>query len=366
MVPVPSVSVSGSVAGPADAIAGIPVRLIAAGNEQLGLAGDTGVTKTDAAGRFTFPHVPSGDYVVVVSRSVAEFQVNGSVAQQEALVPPGATPFGLRMSNTGAPNGMTLNGASMPVGPDMTGRLAISVGGRAVSGLVVPVTPAVKVSGYFDWDGSDTPPAGARIPVVVRIEPADGDLSLGAYFCNATRPMPDDPPMRITFTCENVKPGRYTIAELLVGSSAHRMIGATWNGRDIIDTPLEVSGDAPITGVVIRMSTQMNKVAGTVRAADGRVANDGGVIAFPVSQAAWREAGVVAIRFRSTGVGADGTFDFGPVLPGEYLLAAVSMEDRARGTDPAFLAAIAGRATRVTVGPASTISQELRLIGPVK
>ena len=91
MVPVPSVSVSGTVAGPADIVAGIPVRLIAAGNEQIGLAGDTGVTKTDAAGRFTFQHIPSGDYVVTVSRSVAEFQVNGFVAHQEALVPPGAT-----------------------------------------------------------------------------------------------------------------------------------------------------------------------------------------------------------------------------------------------------------------------------------
>ena len=109
MVPVPSVSVSGTVAGPADVIAGVPVRLIASGNEQLGLAGDTGVTKTDAAGRFTFQHIPSGDYVITVSRSVAEFQMNGSVPQQEALVPLGATPFGLRMSNMGASNGMALN-----------------------------------------------------------------------------------------------------------------------------------------------------------------------------------------------------------------------------------------------------------------
>jgi hypothetical protein len=367
MVPVPSVSVSGTVAGPADVIGGIPVRLIAAGNEQIGTAGDAGVTKTDGAGRFTFQHIPSGYYVVSVSRSVAEFQVNGSVPQQESIVPPGATPFGLRMSNLGNSNGVVLNGASMPGGVDATGRLEVSVGTRAVSGLVVPLSPTVRVSGYFDWDGSDTPPAGARAPIVVRLEPADGDLSLGSNFCNASRPDPNEPPTRITFACENVKPGRYALGEGLSGpSSTFRLIGASWNGRDIIELPLEVSGDGPITGIVLKLSSQMNKVAGTVRSGDGRAANDGAVIVFPAAQTSWREAGVTSPRFRSTNVGADGSFDFGPVLPGEYLLAAVSMEDRVRGTDAAFLTAIAGRATRVTVGPASTISQELRMIGSVR
>ena len=254
----------------------------------------------------------------------------------------------------------------MAGGVDATGRVEVSVGTRAASGLVVPLTPTVKVSGYFDWDGSDTP-AGARAPIVVRLEPADGDLSLGSYFCNASRPDPNAPPARITFTCENVKPGRYALGEGLSGpSNTFRLIGASWNGRDIIDLPLEVSGDGPVTGVVLRLSSQMNKVAGTVRGAEGRAVNDGAVIVFPAAQSSWREAGVTSPRFRSTNVGVDGTFDFGPVLPGEYLLAAVSLEDRARGTDASFLAAIAGRASRVTVGPSSTISQELRVIGPVR
>ncbi|HUR20958.1 MAG TPA: carboxypeptidase-like regulatory domain-containing protein [Vicinamibacterales bacterium] len=366
MVPVPSVQVSGSVAGPADVIAGIPVRLIAAGNEQLGLAGDTGVTKTDAAGRFAFQHIPSGDYTVVVSRSVAEFQVNGSVSQQEALVPLGATPFGLTMSNLGNSNGVVLNGASMPGGVDATGRLEVSVGARALSGLVVQVTPTVRVSGFFDWDGSDTPPAGARAPIVVRLEPADGDVSLGVQFCNASRPDPNDPTARITFLCESVKPGRYALGEGLSGpTSTFRLIGASWNGRDLIDLPLEVSGDGPVTGVVLKLSSQMNKVGGTVRGAEGRTANDSAVIMFPAAQTAWREAGISSPRFRSTNIGVDGAFDFGAVLPGEYLLAAVSLEERARVTDATFLAAIAGRATRVKVGPASTVSQELRVIRPL-
>jgi hypothetical protein len=366
MVPVPSVSVSGSVAGSPEIVAGMPVRLIPAGNEQIGLAGDTGVTKTDAVGRFTFQHIPSGDYVVSVSRSVAEFQVNGFVAQQEALMPPGATPFGLRLSNLGASNGMVLNGASMPGGADVTGRLEVSVGNRSISGLVVPITPTVTVSGHLEWDGSEVPPSGAPAPPVVRLEPADGDVTLGVYFCYTARPAPDEPPARITFTCQNVKAGRYVLANWTAGRATYRLVGATWNGRDIIESPLEVSGDRPVTGIVLRLSSQMSKVAGSVRGPDGRVVSDAAVIAFPASQAAWREAGVTTIRFGSANVGVDGTYELPSLLPGDYLLAAISIEDRNRGTEPAFLASIAGRATRVTVGLSSTISQELRVIGPVR
>lgn len=364
MRPVPSVSVSGTVAGPADNVAGIPVRILAAGNEPLGLPGDTGVTKSDSAGRFTFQYIPAGDYVIIVSRSVAAYQVSGFVAQQEQLVPAGANPFGLRLSNVGTSNGMVLNGANMPGGADVTGRLEVNVGDRSIAGLVVPVTPTVRVSGQLEWDGAELPPSGAPLPPVVRLEPADGDVTLGIYFCSTSRPRPDDPPAPLTFACENVKAGRYVLANWGVGgTSSHRLVGASWNGRDIIESPLEVSGNGPVAGIVLRMSSQMNRVTGTVRGADGRLAGEGAVIAFPASQAAWREAGLTTIRFRSANIGTDGGYQLSSILPGEYLLAAISMEDRHRETDPTFLAAIAGRATRVTIGLSSTLSQELRVIG---
>ena len=76
MTPVPSVSVSGTVAGPADAVAGIPVRILPTGNELLGQAGDAGLTNADATGRFTFHRIPAGDYVIIASRLVADYKVS--------------------------------------------------------------------------------------------------------------------------------------------------------------------------------------------------------------------------------------------------------------------------------------------------
>jgi len=359
MTPLPSVSVSGTIVGPPAAIAGVPVRIIPVGSELAGLAGDAGVTKADAAGGFTFQRIPEGHYIIVASRSVAEYQVN-QFGTREALMPAGGNPFWMRFSNLPGNNGMTLNSNSMP-GPDVTGRLDVSVGARPLTGLVVPVIPATTVSGHMEWDGSEVPPAGAQ-PFLVRFEPADGDITLGPYVGVPNFPRPGGATTPITFILDNVKPGRYSLVETRVGSD-HALTAATWDGRDILDTPLEVSGDGPVTGIVLRMTTRVNKVSGTVRDTDGRAAAESAVILFPASPAAWGPTSMNAARFRTANTGADGTYELRGTLPGEYLMAAVPIEDRARGSEPAFMKAIAGRATRVTLGPNSTLMQDLRVIG---
>jgi hypothetical protein len=359
LAPVPSVSVSGTVAGPPDLVAGLPVRIVATGNEMLGLSGDAGLTKTDAAGRFTFNHIPAGDYVIIASRSAGGYWTPGSGAR-DALLPAGADPFWMMLSTSPGSNGMTLSSNRLP-GPDVTGRLAASVGNGSVGGLVVPVTPAVNVSGYVEWDGSETPPTEVQI-LVVRLEPADADVTLGSFLTASTRPGADAGASRMTFTFDNVKPGRYTFGEMLGPNAKYRFIGAAWNGRDVIDTPLEVSGDGPVSGIVLKMSSQISKVTGIVRIADGRVATEGAVIAFPVSPTAWRESGTSAIRFRTVSIVPDGKYELPPLLPGDYFLAAVSVEDRARLAEPAFLEALTRQATRVSIGPTSVLSQDLRII----
>jgi hypothetical protein len=123
-----------------------------------------------------------------------------------------------------------------------------------------------------------------------------------------------------------------------------------------------VSGDGPVTGIVLRMSTQLNKVAGTVHGTDGNVAVEGAVIAFPPSPDALLDSGLSAIRFQDVAIAADGTYELPPLIPGNYLLAAIPAQDRARWLEPEFLAAVSREATRVTIGLAGTVTQDLRIV----
>ena len=96
LAPVSSVRVSGVVAGPADAVADLPVRLLPAGNAALGFGFETALTRTDTAGKFTLVNVPQGDYALVAER--AHSRISGATGQtlcwqrlaQAALAPTAA------------------------------------------------------------------------------------------------------------------------------------------------------------------------------------------------------------------------------------------------------------------------------------
>jgi len=360
LVPVSSVRVSGVVVGPVAAIANLPVRLLAAGNESLGFGGETALTKTNIAGRFTLAQVPQGDYTVVVGRAMNEFLVRSADGVRPTLAPRPANPFLERIS--AAPVGgeprFLLNSIGMS-GDDVAGRVSISVGTDAIDGLVVPTTAGVTVSGHALYDGADAPAAGrATGPFgpMIRLDPADGDLARTASFSlNTNRPADS------TFSIANVMPGRYRLLDQ--GNRDYRIVGATWNGQDLFATPLEVTGASPLTGIVVYLSSQRNSVSGVVRTADGQKPSAGAVIIFPQDRVRWREPGISALLFRSQDVSVDGAFSAADLIPGEYFIAAVPLEDRRRGLDIEFLTSRAPQATRITVGESAKLTMDLRIIG---
>jgi hypothetical protein len=360
---VPTVTVSGTVSGPADAVAGLPVRLVLRGHESLGPAGENGLTKTDATGAFTFVNVPEGDYTLIASRSQSGYQVQGASAAGRML-PQGSDPFVARMSNQplASANGVMYNTRGA-MGVDATGQLPISVGNRALTGLTIPLSPTVKVSGHFVWDGNETPPSGVPSAPSVRIEPADGDVTLGIVFAFPPRPAPGEPPpSRFSFTLENVLPGRYLIGEM-IGGATWTLAAAEWNGRDILASGFEVSGERDVTGIVFKMVGARTLVTGAVRMPNGEPASDILAVSFPVSPAEWPYPGISALRFRSAAVASDGSYRLNGMIPGEYFVAAIPVSERGRWLDPAALAALAPLATRITVKAGATTTQDLRVTG---
>jgi hypothetical protein len=87
------------------------------------------------------------------------------------------------------------------------------------------------------------------------------------------------------------------------------------------------------------------------------------VLAFPASPALWRNFGLSALLFKTGTIVGNGTYRLDRLVPGDYLLAAVPDEDRAKWVDPDYLASIATSATRVRVTPGSSPTQDLRIIG---
>ena len=200
-----------------------------------------------------------------------------------------------------------------------SGRAVVSVADRDVDDQVVPLVTGITVSGHYLWDGAEAPANGTRVAPSVRLEPADGDLSLIVRSRTTPRGPNDVMPVPIPLAVEGVLPGRYVFGSVSV--SQFFLEGIEWRGRDLLTSPLEVEGDRDVTGVVIRMSSKPTLVTGSVSTAAGP-ASPGVVIAFPATPSGWRNFGLSAVLFRTGSILADGTFRLAQLVPGEYLLAA--------------------------------------------
>jgi hypothetical protein len=369
LVPVSSVRVSGIVVGAAAAIANLPVRLLAAGNELLGFGGETALTKTDMSGRFTLAQVPQGDYTVLVGRAINGFESSG--AGWRDLAPTSANPFLNRISgeSIGGEPGLSLSANAMS-GDDVTGRVSISVGTDAIDGVVVPTRAGVTISGRALFDGADAPAAGRaalRFGPMIKVDPADGDItrtsstSMSGFVPKVDASGAWSESAGPTFSIKNVMPGRYRLTD--GGNRDYRLVGATWHGQDLFATPLDVTGEGPVTDITVYLSSKKNSVSGFVRASDSEKASAGAVFIFPQDRERWREPGISAPLFRRADVSLTGSFSTENLIPGDYFIAAVPLEDRRRGFDLEFLTLLAPQAKRITIDESATLTVDLHIIG---
>jgi hypothetical protein len=335
---------------------------VPSGNEAMGPGSEVALTLAGPDGQFTFVNVPAGEYAVIASRTQSEYTTDGGIGMSR-LIPDRGNFFNNSMSAGQVTGSNGLSYATRSVGGDAAaGHAPLVVGDRDVSDLVVSLTPAVTVSGHFLWDGNETPPETVRSLPFVRLEPADGDLTRGFPRFRSPAPLaagvPTPTPMAFS---ADVLPGRYIMGS--ASATGYTLEAAEWRGRDILSSPLEVTGDANITGVVIRMTSRRTTVSGTVHDGAGAPAVGSTVLFFPASPAEWNNYGLSASRFRTSSVGATGTYRNTQLLPGEYFVAAVPAADRSRWLDPEFLAELSASATRVRVDPGATMTQNLRVTG---
>jgi hypothetical protein len=292
----------------------------------------TAMAVTDAEGRFQFIGVPPGDYVARVVRiswptDGARFSPVGGTGQISYI----ATVLGRNFS------------PSAPPDPAWYVNQAVSIGTRPVSGVNLVLGAAPLVRGHVEFVGSAAPPPTEQLAQAgVSIQPANGRLESNVM---QSRPDADR-----RFVGSTVWPGRYVITAQPPSGWYFR--GATYQGRDVTDAPLEVTED--VEGVVVTFTDTEARWSGSVQADTGVTREDLVVMVFPTDERLWMDYGRNSRRVRSVPVGADGGFSTVAPPTGDYWVLAIPAAEVEVGMSPAQLSRWSTEAQRMSIAAVPT------------
>ena len=133
--------------------------------------------------------------------------------------------------------------------------------------------------------------------------------------------------------------------------------GRVREGRDVSDSPLEISGK-DIADVVVTFTDHPTELNGTARDSKG-VDPTVTVLVFPQQTALWTDHGPTPRRFRPARVASDGMYRLANLPADDYLVIALSSTVPPDWQDPKFLQKIAPLATHVTLADGEKKSQDV-------
>jgi hypothetical protein len=335
--PVPSVSVSGTVAGPGGPSVHTQLQLLAAGFEYLARESsfEAATTASDAAGTFTFLGVTPGQYLIRVLRP-----------------PPRPTPTSTSMTTVIQTGTTTISSGGgmtpqppIPDEPTWWAAQSVAVGESDMSGVVVTLRQGARVSGRVEFDGSAARPPPERLQLTtVMIERSDGRTIGGSSAGFTVQRARVDAEGRLT--SYQLPAGSYIVRASSPGSG-WTAAGVMLNGADVSATPFELGSD-DVT-LVVRYTDHPSELSGSVRDDRGGQDVSSSVVVFPADARAWTGYGALARRFQTSRVTDTGSFRLVGLADGEYLVAAVREEMMAEWRDPDVLKKLASIATRVTI-----------------
>jgi hypothetical protein len=280
-------------------------------------------TVTDGRGAFIFPLVPAGQYTVLATRRVPLLGSRGSPPPEPRTI----------AERVGA-------WAAQP----------ITVGGRDISDVALILRPPPRLSGRVEFQSiSGRPAPNLQAFLLARVPPLFRDL-LAA------------PPVTIAsggdFVVSAHPPGRYELRfpSVPVGWALQSVV---IGGRDVTDSPILVE-DKDMSGIVILLTDQSADLSGTVRATNGAPDPGASVFIFPADRTRWPDARTSVRSFRSTRVSKTGSFTLGALIPGDYLVAAVSDAFTADWPDEKWLSRLAGAATSVSISTGQKLTLSLK------
>jgi hypothetical protein len=232
--------------------------------------------------------------------------------------------------------------------PRLSGSIDVVVGKENVEGVVIGPQALATLTGRISIE---TDPQQKDQPVIspkaiqVQLMPADPGTP---FFGQGQATVNDDG----TFKMEGISPDTYRI-NVYGGMGRTFVKSLTSGGRDIRDTPIDLSGGAQVEVVI---STRVARIDGSVEKASPN--------ALP-GQVVFERVGATPSAFGSgplASVSQAGTFSMTSITPGEYRVYAFEEVDFNQVRDPEFLKKFAGSATTLKLGESESKTLTLKQI----
>ena len=300
---------------------------------------------SDPDGRFVFPRVPPGSYVV----RIVEFPPVPSAGISQT----GGGGFSMKSSSQGLP---------LPPAPDAPtwwGQERIDIADRDAD-TTVGLREGWRIQGQVTFNAANGGPPAAQLesmPVLTfRSDGADlgGTMPAGRVETNGR------------FTTAALPPGRYVLSVLPAfpsptpANTGLSLQAVRSGGRDVTGSSIEVNG-TDVRDVTLVFTDRAPVVAGTVQATADLAPFGARYYVFPTDEAFWSECGFGSVRFSTGSVQPDGRFRARAVPPGEYFVAAaIGADDSWIRTD--FLRSLVPFAQRVklALGDTQTVTLKAR------
>jgi hypothetical protein len=256
-------------------------------------------------------------------------------------IAPGRYLFFGRTAGAGAPQNAPLT---------LWTELEVVVGDADLTGLVLQFLPGVTVSGKVSAQaGSGLDVSKLRVSLGAVTAIAGASLAIPAVNPNANG----------DFTIAGVPPGDYRLS--VTGATGWHLLSAVVDGREVLDSVLEVQAAQSITGLAVTLTDRPSVISGTLFDRLGRPAPEYSIVVFSTDRRHWsssprRMSGAVKL-------GSDGRFSVAGLPAGGYYMAAVVDPDPASLNSPAFLEELAAAAIRIRLEDGERTVQDIRIGG---